>query len=194
MARHKEFDEDQALDTCVDTFWSGSYAATSTQDLCDATGLSRSSLYNAFHGKPEVYRRALARYADRRAAARATYLEQGGSGREALELLIRDNLDEQWSADGRRTCLVINAATEVDLDDEAVLALLRRDVDAIRDEIAQLVARGQADGSITNRLPAADLALLIHATTNGLQVAARVDPDRARQHRVVDAVLAVLGD
>ncbi|MDN5668555.1 MAG: TetR/AcrR family transcriptional regulator [Renibacterium salmoninarum] len=59
MARPRKFDHDATLDAIVDEFWGSSYAATSTEDLCARTGLSRSSLYNAFQSKPASYRLAL---------------------------------------------------------------------------------------------------------------------------------------
>ena len=50
------------LDRAMETFWSGSYSSTSTQELCAATGLARSSLYNTFIDKAGLYRRSLERY------------------------------------------------------------------------------------------------------------------------------------
>ena len=58
------------------TFWANGYDATTTEDLCAATGLGRSSIYNTFTSKHELFRRALLRYVDSEratAASRAIY-------------------------------------------------------------------------------------------------------------------------
>ncbi|CAM5616019.1 TetR/AcrR family transcriptional regulator OS=Streptomyces alboniger OX=132473 GN=CP975_28210 PE=4 SV=1 [Streptomyces alboniger] len=64
MARPRTFDEERALDAAMHAFWVKGYEATSTQDLCEATGLGRSSIYNTFSSKHALFRRALARYMD----------------------------------------------------------------------------------------------------------------------------------
>ncbi|CAM5718428.1 hypothetical protein SALBM311S_08525 [Streptomyces alboniger] len=64
MARPRTFDEEGALDAAMRTFWEKGYESTSTQDLCDATGLGRSSIYNTFKGQARLFERVLARYID----------------------------------------------------------------------------------------------------------------------------------
>ncbi|WP_373296021.1 TetR/AcrR family transcriptional regulator [Streptomyces thermoviolaceus] len=39
MARPRNFAEERALDAAMHTFWEKGFEATSTQDLCEATGL-----------------------------------------------------------------------------------------------------------------------------------------------------------
>src|SRR3954451_354792 len=65
MARTKEFDVDLALERTMQVFWAKGFEATSAQDLVDALGINRSSLYATFGSKAELYRRALALYAER---------------------------------------------------------------------------------------------------------------------------------
>lgn len=43
-------------------FWKSGYNATSIQELEQATGLKRTSIYNAFGDKRQLFRRALQRY------------------------------------------------------------------------------------------------------------------------------------
>ena len=66
MARQREFDADAALDRAMDLFWSKGYEATSLDDLCEVTGLSRSSLYAAFGSKRNLLLRSVERYVEQR--------------------------------------------------------------------------------------------------------------------------------
>ena len=66
MARPREFDADIALDRALELFWSKGYEASSLDELCDATGLSRSSLYATFGSKRNLLLRTVDRYFERR--------------------------------------------------------------------------------------------------------------------------------
>src|ERR1700751_4096237 len=50
MARPREFEPDDVLDSAMRQFWERDYRATSVDDLVRATGLKPSSLYSAFPG------------------------------------------------------------------------------------------------------------------------------------------------
>jgi hypothetical protein len=93
--------------------------ATSTEDLCARTGLSRSSLYNAFQSKPASYRLALARYGDAKAAQRQHYAQLPGTGRDVLRHLMSEVVAEQQGQSDRRSCLVVNACVELVAADPA---------------------------------------------------------------------------
>ena len=60
--RPRSYDPDSALARATDAFWNAGYAATSLDDLCDATGMNRPSLYGAFGDKRELYLKTLERY------------------------------------------------------------------------------------------------------------------------------------
>ena len=62
MARPREFDVDDALDRAMNVFWAKGYEATSMSDLMAAMDLSKSSLYDTFGSKHELFLSALQRY------------------------------------------------------------------------------------------------------------------------------------
>ena len=63
MAGVKQFDREEVLDCAMRVFWERGYEATSIQDLVEATGLSRGSLYATFSDKKLLFLAVLARYA-----------------------------------------------------------------------------------------------------------------------------------
>lgn len=192
MARHCDFDRDAAVDSAVDTFWGGSYNATSTEALCETMGVSRSSLYNTFGSKARLYQESLSRYAEQKDAERRTYLEMSGTGRERLRRLLSDVLGQQRAFPDRRCCLIVNAVVEVGSADERVAEMARANLSEFRRLLADLIIAGQCDGSIRADRSAEDCAQLVHATLNGLQVGARVDTDPDAPLRAVDTLLRLL--
>lgn len=192
MPRPRSFDHDQVIDAALDSFWGGSFASTSTDDLCAATGLSRGSLYNAFDCKAELYRQSLQRYASIKDEERRRYLERPGSGRERLTALLTDVLAGQQQFEDRRSCLVLNASVELGRTDEVVARLARKSLRAFRNLLAELIAAGQLDSSIRSDRPAVELANVAHATINGLQVSGRAGTDPQVGRAAVSTLLSLL--
>lgn len=194
MPRPRTFDTDSAVDACVEEFWDHSYATTSTDDLCRSTGLSRSSLYNAFGSKRDLYLRSLQSYNRGKAEQRATQLAatEQLTGAEALAAFATAVLADQWTDEHRRACLGINGCIEVGPHDGEITTALERNAADFDEAIRGLVARGQLDGSLDATRPSHDLAWLVHATLDGLQVRGRVHADRADVDRCVQTLLALL--
>src|SRR3954447_8403912 len=63
--RPRAYDPATAVARVIDRFWKAGYAATSLDDLSEATGMNRPSLYAAFGDKRDLYIRALTQYWDR---------------------------------------------------------------------------------------------------------------------------------
>ena len=68
MPRGKTFDPGGKIDEAVDLFWRRGCDAVSIQDIVDALGLNRGSLYTTYGDKEQLWLRALGRYCDLRNA------------------------------------------------------------------------------------------------------------------------------
>ena len=68
MARPRKFEEPTVVATATELFWRKGYKATTPRDLVEATGLSKSSLYNTFGSKEGLFVRAMEHYIARREA------------------------------------------------------------------------------------------------------------------------------
>jgi len=64
MGRPRTFNENDALEAAMNTFWAKGYDGTSMKDLTSAMGISGPSLYSAFGDKRELYLKTIDRYAD----------------------------------------------------------------------------------------------------------------------------------
>ena len=62
MPRSEVFNRDEVLEKAKNVFWLKGYNATSMQDLVNATGLNRSSIYNSFESKLNLYKLTLEKY------------------------------------------------------------------------------------------------------------------------------------
>jgi TetR/AcrR family transcriptional regulator, transcriptional repressor for nem operon len=191
MARPREFDEQRAIDKAMYAFWSTGYAATSTQQLCEATGLGRSSIYNTFHSKHDLFRKSLRHYDEITAKSRSELLERDGSQREKLRDLLMDMIEDELTHD-RRGCLAINTTVELGPRDPELMGELRRDFGRFVAELQAVIEAGQRAGEIDETKNARALAEFVHATIGGIRLKSRSGADRATLESIVDVALSGL--
>lgn len=141
MSRPRAFDESAVVDAAVDALWRGGLEATSIDALQAATGLARSSIYNSFGSRGALVRRAVERYAERRAAAFEGAFE-GRTLHEALERIFVDAATD--NCDGRG-CLLVNGAAELHGADAEALPAVRAGFERMATRLAELVAAARPD-------------------------------------------------
>jgi TetR/AcrR family transcriptional regulator, transcriptional repressor for nem operon len=192
MPRPREFDDERVLDAAMEAFWARGYAATSAQDLVDATGLGRSSLYNAFAGKHQLYERALRRYLERNTEADVALLDRPGPVKERVRELLLGVIDADLGDPQRRGCLAVNAAIALAGKDEAVTVAVRRVFARVEEALVVALERGQRDGEITGERSARALARFVLNAIYGLRVLGKAATDRAPLLDVVEATVSAL--
>lgn len=62
IGRPRGFDADEALECAMRVFWERGYDGASLNDLTEAMGITKTSMYRAFGNKDQLFLKALARY------------------------------------------------------------------------------------------------------------------------------------
>lgn len=179
MARPREFDSDAALDRALEAFWSKGYEPTSLDDLCEATGLSRSSLYATFESKRNLLLRAVDRYVEQRTPNLAAILDQPLPVRETVAALLRQFIDQIVSGPGQRGCFLGNCAAELPRGDRAALARVRKGLESTEATFRNALARAKARGEFSSDTDVDALARFLTAGFQGLRLIGKVNPNRA---------------
>ena len=179
MARPREFDPVTALDRAMAVFWSKGYEATSLDDLCEVTGLSRSSLYATFGSKRNLLLGTVDRYVEQRIPCIAAVLSQALPIREAIADLLRQFIDQIVSGPGRRGCFLGNCAAEQPRGDRAALARVREGLESTQATFGAALARAKARGELRSGADVDALARFLTAGFQGLRLVGKVNPDRA---------------
>jgi TetR/AcrR family transcriptional repressor of nem operon len=192
MARPREFDTDTALERAMQAFWAKGYKATSLDELCAATGLSRSSLYAAFGGKRALLHRSLGRYQQQAAARVAAALSRPGPVRAAIAAFVDDLIEGIVSGPGRRGCFIGNCAAELARGDRVTAARVRRALEGIEGLFRDALARGQASGEIAAAADVDELARYLVAGIQGLRLVGKANPDRAALESIAAVMLRAL--
>jgi AcrR family transcriptional regulator len=196
MPRPRTFDEDRAVDAAMRTFWANGYEATTTEDLCAATGLGRSSIYNTFSSKHELFRRSLLRYVEMMTTTQLGILEdEGRPPVERLRALFSAVIDGEMATrrDGRSIgCLTVNTTVELAGRDPEAAEIVGRDGERRAAALRIVIAAAQRGGEITSGRDPDALARYLNAVIGGMRVAGQGGADRAALQAIADTALDAL--
>lgn len=143
MARTREFVTDDAVVAARSVFWEHGYDQASVPALERATGLGRSSIYQAFGSKRGLFDACVENYLDEILRPRLRPLQQEPVAPQALvDYLegLRAALADAGSAPGQHGCLLLNAASGPIGRQQAVAER----VTAYREELRTAMRRGLA--------------------------------------------------
>ncbi|WP_067690562.1 TetR/AcrR family transcriptional regulator [Nocardia jejuensis] len=187
MARPRNFDEDRAVEAAMRTFWASGYEATSTADLCAATGLGRSSIYNTFKSKNALFEKALRRYMDQKNAPVLELMDGDAPVRDKMRALLWRVIDQE--IEEPPGCLVVNSMVELAPHDPRVARSLRRDLDVRVETLRSAFEAGRRRKEIAAECDSLGLAHFVIATISGMQVAARGGADRVTLEAIATTAL-----
>lgn len=148
MPRTEDFNRDEVLDKAKNSFWLKGYNGTSMQDLVDATGLNRSSIYNSFGSKMELFQESLRRYQSASGYIFDKAKQQKRNAIETIGLIFLYTLEDILSDSERKGCMVINCRTEMGNQDQKLQSILVDSQEQLITIFDNLVIEGQKDGSI----------------------------------------------
>lgn len=193
MGRPRQFDRDEALERAMEVFWAKGYEAASLHDLTGAMGLSKSSLYETFGSKHELFLAAIGRYREAVVDPLAARLESDRPARVVLAEVFGEVIERAVRLRDSRGCFLGNCAVETAPGDPAVAAKVRAGLERIEDGFHGLLRRGQEAGDIPAGADARALARFLTGALNGLLVMAKAGHERERLEDVVRVSLSVLG-
>jgi TetR/AcrR family transcriptional repressor of nem operon len=192
VGRPCEFDPKQALDAAMCVFWQRGYEATSLENLLEAMDLNKSSFYQAFGSKAELYQRCLETYRDANADRLRAALDQSASGLDFIKDVFKGIADGTNDKMGRAGCLLMNAASEFAQRDSKIAMLVARSLERVEDIFYAALCRAQAEGDIPRTADARSLALFLTTNLGGLRAMARAGANPEKIHIVVQVVMRSL--
>lgn len=173
-------------------FWRNGFEASSMQDLVEATGINRASMYNTFGDKEALFLAAIDHYVENVNRQRLAMLEEDLPAREAIARYF-DGLVTFSVGEGRRLgCLLTNTAIELGPRNRRVDRRLSEIFARVRAAFEQVVRRGQTTGNIASDKDPADLAQYLLCCVQGLRVLARAETDEHALRATVAVALSAL--
>lgn len=186
MPWDKQFDRDAVLDRAMQTFWRRGYTATSMQDLVDAMGINRGSLYATFGDKRSLFLASLRMFDASVRLEVLARLRDGQRPTEAIKALFDSFV--RYATDGgfNRGCLITNTALELAAHDPEVARIVAEAQTEIERFLEGRISAGQATGEISLALDPGATARGLLASLVGLMVLIRSRPEKA----LLDGIIA----
>ncbi|MEM5399039.1 TetR/AcrR family transcriptional regulator [Paraburkholderia unamae] len=191
--RPRAYDPHEALARARDTFWRKGYAGTSLDDLSEATGMNRPSLYGAFGDKHALYLQTMERYVEAGRTAMDSALDSAVPLREALMRVFDGALGWYLPAhDAARGCLLIGTAAVEAVNDEAVRERLAAGLRTFDKAFERRLRAALAQGELPPDASAPMLARLASALLHSMALRARAGDSRASLRAMAVAGVALI--
>jgi len=188
-----EYDRELTLQRAGDLFWSAGFAASSLDDLSEATQMTRPSLSGAFGDKEALYIATLARYRDASVAGLSKTL----SGKRHLRTELADVYAKSTDVymafdDAARGCFLIGTASAEAVHRPAVRHILRESLAEFNAILERRMRKAIADGELDSGASAAGLASVASAVMHSLAVRARAGDSRRALDKLSKAAVDLI--
>ena len=174
MPRRRAYSDGDLIVAAKQVFWDRGYERTAIDDLQQATGLSRSSLYLVFDTKRAVFDAALAEYVTSFIDPRIGPVEGPDAGlREAAALFL--GLARYFRAgNAERGCLFVNSIAELSGRDPSFSPVARDFATRVRAAFSNALSNAAAEGAM-EREQVPRRAQMLSASLFGVWLAVRSD-------------------
>jgi TetR/AcrR family transcriptional repressor of nem operon len=192
MSREKQFDEAHVLQQAIRVFWARGYEGTSMNDLVEAMGINRGSIYATYTNKHRLFMTAL-RYYDR--TFRKEFfnsVERRHAPKQAIVALFDEASRQYGTVEEPGGCMIVNSALELSPHDPEVRALADACFQEVEDFFASRIDAAQREGTIAAELDAGKTARALLCLFLGLRVLTRSTPHRATLGAITSQAKAML--
>lgn len=187
--RPREFKKETVIDAAMDVFWSKGYEASSTQELCEKTGLGKGSLYNAFGSKNELFEQVLQRYNDEGLEMSREILGRSIPVKERLRALFEWAIGMDFSDPNHRGCMAVNISMERAGRDPMVERIFGQYIYDLEEELITVMGEAIQSGEILAERSAKQQASLFISSYYGLRVMNSATMNRELADRIVESTL-----
>jgi TetR/AcrR family transcriptional repressor of nem operon len=151
-------------------FWRKGYAATSVEDLTEALGLSRSSLYDTFGDKRALFLETLQHYSERVISHVEQTLDESPSPVAAIQTLFDEFIAGVGNDAGAMGCFMVNSIAELVPYDPDVTAMAATYTATLERLMTEALAEAASRDRVTKKQTPEQLAVYVFNMIQGMRV------------------------
>jgi TetR/AcrR family transcriptional repressor of nem operon len=191
MPRIKKFDKEKVLEAASSVFQNNGYNGASIDELLTATGLSRSSLYDTFTGKHNLYIQSLEFYKNKNSAQIKNINNNNNNGLEKIETLFNRVVSHLKNNPNDNGCLLVNAAAEMSKQCFKTAQLICNDKIEIQSIFNEWITDAQKEKLITNDKAVESYSQFLYNALCGLRVLSQSGASEKELYNVVKITLKI---
>ena len=188
--RPREFCVDTALAAALRVFWSKGYEGASLNDLTEAMGITRPSLYAAFGNKEALFRKALDLYQEEKLCYIGASLEQP-TAREVARHMLNGSMENQTSKSEPHGCLGVISSVACGAEAECIRQEVLDRGKVARVALVERLQRAKDEGDLPADADVEGLTSFLYAIVQGMAVQAGAGASRADLERLIDTSMAM---
>ena len=192
MPKVETFNREDIIEKATVVFHDKGYNATSMQDLVDATGLNRSSIYNSFVSKLDLYLECLRAYEAQSNRMTTKLLLRSDNPKQAIQLIFNAFIDVICSKEEEKGCLIGNCKAEMANHETAITNFLNQNQTRTIDLFEDLIAQGQDQGLFNTKKSSREYALYLYTSVQGFRMTGILLNERDELSAIADTILQSL--
>ncbi len=189
--RPRVFDENKALDNAIEIFCRKGYEAASTEALQKAMKVGKSSMYNAFGSKKNLFIKAINRYVD---DYLVNFSNELTASDRPIELIRKffTVIAEKGTEQHLKGCFLGNSIVGLSGFDQSMARKATTKLMALEELFFIHIARAQSNGQMKHDGNPKIIAKHLITLWNGLNITRRMYPEPAILSELIDFQLHIL--
>ena len=192
MGRPRGFDTTSVLDAAMRVFWEKGYEGATLNDLTDAMGINRSSMWAAFGDKEDLFKKAFGRYINTYQRYMREALEKP-TIREVIESSLRSTVDFLSTPGNPKGCLSVHGALVAGDEADSIKRWLIQSRNHGLSLARKRFEQAKKSGDLGEDVDPAALTRYVAALIQGLGVQHASGATKSELMRVVDIALHSMG-
>jgi len=191
MNRPREYKKEDVLEAATNVFWKKGFNSTSMNDLVEATGLNKHSMYSEFKSKEGLFLACIDNYVNKSTKSIADILAEKPLGIRNIKAFFENRIEYASSGecDG---CLLVNTAVEGKTLNDKLNKIVNNNLHGQRTIFYECLRAAQENGEIPKEKDCKMLADYLMCFLEGLMVMGKTNPTKKSVNKIMDTVMQVI--
>ncbi|MFC7290327.1 TetR/AcrR family transcriptional regulator [Hirschia litorea] len=178
MGRPSNFDREAAIEKAMNRIWAEGYEACSVKSLSEMLGITRSSFYNAFGSREELFLEVFDLYLTQLPELHLEKCNEADGAKHVITRLMVSLVEIRFGNDIRPGCLLVNCAVELIGKTETLGQVLNGALCGLAEKLQTVLSDGIEQGELSPDLDVPAVAHGVLAFLLGVNVMSKMSVSR----------------